>query len=176
MMAFVINRVVLAFKNKDNTMTDIVKNSKPSLISVYQETMKKVGGTEKYKELENNLKDYIAQMETYDKIEYKDGVIIQKDIGNARKIGSYNRYLTFDKYKEADFRIFAIMMLGFLQVSGNPFKKKIEYIDLGALVDDVLKEYEPYFMKKLVSLYSLKKNYAQKTTAESIDFDFNAMY
>jgi len=125
LLGFVVNKLLLAFKNKPGFLERLVMNSEPSLMSILiniKDWMKSTNATTP-EQLQQNAQGYKEQMKTYSGVDYKDGIIFQYGGGNMMKPGSYDRYTPFRTYPDADFMIMA-WPLGLLQVSCNPFKKE----------------------------------------------------
>jgi len=218
MMGFVVNRLLLAYKNKrisvrsmdgkrdhinKNILECMVLDCNPSLISMFTNlkhyintarVSDKSGVLAKPEELTKNIDNYIQKMRDYRFIEDpdtgevteydpqsrkhqflmsqkgakvgkgvhyddKDKIIIQYGGGSMIKPGSYDRYVPFNNFPEANF-ICMVWPLGLIQVSCNPFReKKLKDIDLGKIAKEVLATHEPVLSKILISLDCLKKEF-----------------
>lgn len=184
-MGFVVNRLLLAYKNKritckslDGTRDHINRNileclvldCNPNLYSIYNNlnhyikqarTSDKLGRLAAVEDLSKNLADYTQRMKTYkDKTydpEYK--IIQQYGGGDMIKPGSYDRYVVFENTPDSEF-LCIIWPMGLIQVSCNPFKeKKLKDINLGEIAKEVLSGYESVFKRYFVSLEAVKRVY-----------------
>ena len=185
-MGFVVNRLLLAYKNKRitcksldgkrdhinrNLLECLVLDCSPNLYSMFNNLkhyMANAATSDRLKrlatpeEIANNLADYVERMKTYkDKefdSEYK--IIQQYGGGDMIKPGSYDRYVVFRNTPEADF-LCIIWPIGLIQVSCNPFKeKKLQDINLGEIAKEVLNtKYLKKFDRYYISLESLKMVY-----------------
>jgi hypothetical protein len=184
-MGFVVNRLLLAYKNKRITVKSkdgkrdhinrnflecLLLDSSPNLYSMFNniqhyiqnaKTSDKLGRLATPDELSKNLGDYIERMKTYkDKSydsEYK--IIQQYGGGDMMKPGSYDRYVIFKNTPDAEF-VCIIWPMGLIQVSCNPFKeKKLKDINLGEIAKEVLGKYESVFKRYFISLEAIKQVY-----------------
>lgn len=184
-MGFVVNRLLLAYKNKRITVKSkdgkrdhinrnflecLLLDSSPNLYSMFNniqhyiqnaKTSDKLGRLATPDELAKNLGDYIERMKTYkDKSydsEYK--IIQQYGGGDMMKPGSYDRYVIFKNTPDAEF-VCIIWPMGLIQVSCNPFKeKKLKDINLGEIAKEVLGKYESVFKRYFISLEAIKQVY-----------------
>jgi hypothetical protein len=218
MMGFVVNRLLLAYKNKritvksldgkrdhinKNILECMVLDCSPSLYSMYNNikhyintarVSDRAGVLAKPEVLMQNLTDYIERMKNYrfiedpetgDVSEYdptskrhqtsvtargakigkgvhfdeKYKIIIQYGGGSMIQPGSYDRYVPFKNYPEANF-ICMVWPLGLIQVSCNPFKEKLfKDINLGEIAKEVISRHQPVLSKILITLDSLKKEF-----------------
>lgn len=105
-------------------------------------------------EITNNLMTYIETRKEYrdtpdGTVKHKDivwdedyKIIRQYGIGYVINTGSYDRYVVFKNFPEADF-VCTIFPMGLIQVSCNPFKEKLlKEINLGAIAKEVLSSYK----------------------------------
>ena len=107
--------------------------------------------------------------------EYK--IISQYGGGSLFKPGSYDRYVPFKNFPEADF-ICIVWPMGLIQVSCNPFKeKRLEDIDLGEISKEVLAGHKDKLEVYYISLQSIKKEFEtsqdwkQMAKAEGEDYE-----
>ena len=158
LLGLVINKLILAFKNKKGFMEDLVMNSEPSLLSILNniKSWMKATNAESQDVLQKRSDDYYQQMKNYPKRVYQDGIIFQYGAGSM-KSGSYDRYTPFRVYPEADF-IVLLWPMGLLQASCNPFKKErqLKGVNLGEIAQEVLAEYEPALKKRIIPLSTMK--------------------
>lgn len=182
LLGFVINKLVLAFKNKPGFLEDLVMNSNPSLMSILtniKEWMKKTNAPTP-EELQKNAEDYRETMKGYPKVE--DNVIFQYGGGSMYKPGSYDRYTPFRNNPEADFLIMA-WPLGLVQASCNPFKKERELkgVNLGEIAQEVLGKWEGQLKQRTIPLSTIKwiSESSKDFGPTSVGFtfkDFKALY
>lgn len=180
LLGFVINKLLLAFKNRRGFLEQIVMNSEPSLMSILTsiKSWMKQTNAPKPEELQKHAQDYAKQMKGFPHVE--DNIIFQYGGGSMVKPGSYDRYTPFRNNPEADFLIMAWPM-GLLQVSCNPFKKNRELkgVNLGEIAQEVLAKYESQLKERQVPLSSIKWISETGVNPESVGFtfqDFNAVY
>ena len=189
MMGYATNKLVLAHKGKKGFLSDLVMQSKPSLQSIYNITLKlaKAAGYRPPEELESNQAAYIK---TQKGKKMKDGkisdikklkngasmmigtTIVQYGGGYMGKGNLYDRYTPFKLNPEADFYTIA-WPLGLVQLSKNPFKGGKNPYHLGDLV---MKKVMPKFKGKMksidVSLEYIKRTFEQSADLESLGFTF----
>jgi len=217
MMGFVVNRLLLAYKNKritvksldgrrnhinKNILECLVMDSSASLHSMFNnirnyinnaKTSDKSGKLASPEEIKSNLTDYIERMKNFRSIEdpetgetseydptnrrhqflSKNGAKIGKGVhydeeyqiisqyggGNMFKPGSYDRYVPFKNYPDANF-ICIVWPMGLIQVSCNPFKeKKLKNINLGEISKEVLASHQLKLSKYFISLESVKNEF-----------------
>ena len=182
LLGFVVNKLLLAFKNKPEFLERLVMDSEPSLMSILtniKEWMKNTNSATP-QQLQKNAEDYKEQMKTFSGIDYKDGIIFQYGGGNMIKPGSYDRYTPFRTHPDADFMIMA-WPLGLLQVSCNPFKKErgLKGVNLGEIAQEVLGKWEGKLKEKNIPLSTIKWISETSVGSESVGFtfkDFDALY
>lgn len=184
LMGLVVNKLLLAYKNKPGFMEEIVMNSKPSLLSILN-NIKKIAiekGYVKPEILAKNQERYIDSMKTNPNVKVEDGIIIQYGGGNMMKPGSYDRYTPFRNNPEADFIVIA-WPLGLVQASCNPFKKEraLKGVNLGEIKDEVLSKWESQLKGKFVKLSTIKwvSESGKDFSNQSVGFtfkDFIALY
>jgi hypothetical protein len=158
-MGFATNRLLLAYKNKPDFLTNVVLQSSPSLSSIYNIT-KKLAKSEGYKppeELEQDNAEYVAGQkakiikgDVKDVKTLKNGesvmigtTIVQQGGGSMYK--GYDRYTPFKNHPEAEYYTI-IWPMGLIQLSKNPFKSGKNPYHLGNLV---MKDVMPKFKSKL---------------------------
>jgi hypothetical protein len=182
LLGFVVNKLLLAFKNKPGFLEKLVMDSEPSLMSILTniKNWMKNANTATPQQLQKNAEDYKEQMKTYSGVDYKDGIIFQYGGGNMMKPGSYDRYTPFRTHPDADFMIMA-WPLGLLQVSCNPFKKERELggVNLGEIAQEVLGKWEGQLKDRNIPLSTIKWISETSVGPESVGFtfkDFDALY
>ena len=181
LLGLVINKLILAFKNKKGFMEGLVMNSEPSLLSILNniKSWMKATNAETADVLQKRGEDYYKQMKDYPKRVYQDGIIFQYGAGSM-KSGSYDRYTPFRVHPEADF-IVLLWPMGLLQASCNPFKKErqLKGVNLGEIAQEVLAEYEPALKKRIIPLSTMKWLSEVSVGPDSVGFtfkDFDALF
>ena len=182
LLGFVINKLLLAFKNKPNFLEYLVANSEPSLLSILKSIKEKMAdmGSPSPAQLQRNRDDYFKQMENYPEKKYEDGIIMQYGGGSMMKPGSYDRYTPFKNQPDADFLIM-MWPMGLVQASCNPFKesRELKGVNLGEIAQEVLTKYEAQLKDRFVPLSTIKWISEDKATPESVGFttkDLKALY
>ena len=201
----VVGKLLLAYKNKPGFLKQVVIESQPSLMSMFQ-VMKKIvkdNGWANLDELQKNS-DWYAKNQEENKIPEGDidtinqlsngqntlvgNTIIQVGGGNTRRSGAYDRYTAFKLYPDAKYFIMIWDSIGMMQVSKNNWNKAnrtedAHRINLGELViNDVFnKKYTPMLNKKIydISLLAIKKTLETKIEKEGIEdalgFDYDEL-
>ena len=180
LLGFVINKLLLAFKNKPGFLEQLVMDSEPSLMSILTNIKSWMKGTNapKPNELQKNAEDYKQSMKDYPTV--SDNIIFQYGGGSMFKPGSYDRYTPFRNNPEADFLIMAWPM-GLVQASCNPFKKdrELKGVNLGEIAQEVLGKWEDQLKQRTIPLSTIKWVSETAVGPESIGFtfkDFDALY
>ena len=152
--------------------------SKPSLISLYQ-TIVRLAKEEGYaspEEMAKHSSEYAEKMKKSENVKYdeKFGIISQYGGGYMSKPGSYDRYVPFKNFPDANFLVIA-WPIGILQASCNPFKKErtLKGVNLGEIAQDVLKKHEDYLKNSFVTLERVKYAAEIKAKEDSVGFTFN---
>ena len=180
LLGFVINKLILAFKNRPGFLEYLVMESEPSLMNILghiKEWMKNTNAP-KPEELQKNAQDYVQQMKDYPRV--SDNIIFQYGGGSMFKPGSYDRYTPFRNNPEADFLIM-VWPMGLVQASCNPFKKdrELKGVNLGEIAQEVLSKWEGQLKQKTVPLSTIKWVSETSVGPESVGFtfkDFDALY
>lgn len=180
LLGLVINKLLLAFKNKPGFLEWLVMDSEPSLLSILgnvKEWMKKTNSVGP-EELQSNADDYTQQMKDFPHV--SDNIIYQYGGGSMFKPGSYDRYTPFRNNPEADFLIMA-WPIGLVQASCNPFKKDrgLKGVNLGEIGQEVLSRWEGQLKEKKIPLSTIKWISETSVGPESIGYtfqDFDAIY
>jgi hypothetical protein len=180
LLGLVINKLLLAFKNKPGFLEMLVMNSEPSLLSILNNIRSWMKSTQapSAEELQKNAEEYVQQMKSFPTV--SDNIIFQYGGGNMFKPGSYDRYTPFRNNPEADFMIMAWPM-GLVQASCNPFKKERELkgVNLGEIAQEVVGKWEEQLKQKTVPLSTIKWVSETSVNPESVGFtfkDFKALY
>lgn len=181
-MALVTNKLLLAYKNKPKFLERLVMESTPSLLNIYLNIIRlaKESGYVSPEVMKKNLEDYIERQKTSKDVEYIEeyGIISQYGGGNMFKPGSYDRYVPFKNFPNANFLVIAWPM-GLLQASCNPFKpnRELKGVNLGEITEDVLNDFENELKSKELSVdvikYISEKN--KDFGPDSVGFTFNDM-
>jgi hypothetical protein len=182
LLGLVINKLILAFKNKPGFMENLVMKSNPSLMSILtniKDWMKQTNAPAP-EELQKNAEAYKETMKGYPKVE--DNIIFQYGGGSMIKPGSYDRYTPFRNNPDADFLIMA-WPLGLVQASCNPFKKERELkgVNLGEIAQEVLGKWEGQLKQRTIPLSTIKwiSESSKDFGPNSVGFtfkDFKALY
>lgn len=182
LMGLVVNKLVLAFKNKKGFLEQLVMESEPSLYSILINIKRWMSSNAKEttKDLQRNAEDYKESMKSYENKKYSDGIIYQYGMGRLTGTGSYDRYTPFRSHPDADFLIM-VWPLGLVQASCNPFKKERELkgVNLGEIAQEVLSKWEPQLKERKVPLSTIKYVSESSVNPESVGFtfkDFEALY
>lgn len=172
-MGMIVNKLLLAYKNKPDFLNTIVMKSNPSLMSMYTNILSIIKG-----HIANGDKGWVSpevidkhSQEYYDsqserkipdmKVEDIKGMtngqsgiigdtIIQLGGGKLSKIGGFDRYTAFRLYPDSKYFIMLWHTIGMMQVSKNPWGKEQDDIHLGELVIDKIfkRKYFPLLMKE----------------------------
>ena len=184
LMGLVVNKLLLAYKNKPGFLESLVMNSNPSLISILNNIKAEMidKGYANIESLEKNKEDYVRSMKRSSDVKIVDGIIVQYGGGYMMKPGSYDRYTPFRNNPDADFIVIA-WPLGLVQASCNPFKKEraLKGVNLGEIKDEVLSKWEGQLKKREIPLSTIKwvSESGKAFGPESVGFtfkDFNALY
>jgi hypothetical protein len=182
LLGLVINKLLLAFKNKPGFLEGLVMDSEPSLMSILtniKNWMKKTNAANP-EELQKNAEGYKNNMKNFPKV--SDSIIIQYGGGSMFKPGSYDRYTPFRNNPDADFLIMAWPM-GLVQASCNPFKKgrELKGVNLGEIAQEVLSKWKTQLQEKQIPLSTIKwiSEGSKEFGPESVGFtfkDFASLY
>jgi len=180
LLGLVINKLLLAFKNKPGFLEMLVMDSEPSLMSILtniKQWMKRTNAASP-EVLQKNAENYKEMMKNFPKV--SDGIIFQYGGGDMFKPGSYDRFTPFRNNPEADFLILAWPM-GLVQASCNPFKKtrELKGVNLGEIAQEVLGKWEEQLKQRTIPLSTIKWVSETSVGPESIGFtfkDFVALY
>ena len=180
LLGLVINKLLLAFKNKPGFLEMLVMDSEPSLLSILNniKNWMRSTGSPSPEQLQKNAEDYIGNMKSFPTV--TDNIIFQYGGGSMFKPGSYDRYTPYKNNPEADFLIMAWPM-GLVQASCNPFKKdrELKGVNLGEIAQEVLSKWEDQLKQKTVPLSTIKWVSETSVGPESVGFtfkDFKALY
>lgn len=147
-------------------------------------------------EILNNLANYIAgRSKEFDKNPTPKGgskdmlkylsdynIILQMNIGDVFKPGSYDRYVPFKNFPDANYLV-TMFDMGLIQASGNPFKKKegdynddSETLHMGKIALELLNKVKPRFNGLNINLVQLKQENEtlyKKTISKKTDYGKN---
>jgi hypothetical protein len=184
LMGLVVNKLLLAFKNKPGFLETLVMECSPSLLNILQ-TIKRImveKGYDKPEQLETNKDEYVKSMQTNPNVKVLGNVIVQYGGGSMFKPGSYDRYTPFKNNPEADFIVIA-WPLGLVQASCNPFKseRQLKGVNLGEIAQEVLSKWEDQLKQREIPLSTIKwiSESSKDFNPESTGFtfkDFVALY
>lgn len=191
LMGLVVNKLILAYKNKKGFMEKLVMMANPSLVNMYNVTLKlaKEEGYRPPEDLQAAMDNYvdiqkekirdsndvndIKTLKTGDSMEVGKAVIQYGSSNLSKSDVLYDRYVVFRNHPNS---VFLVIMwpLGLLQVSMNPFKKDKPDVHLGELAQKILSsKYKSKLENIEVSLDYIKNVFEKKATEESIGFGFN---
>jgi hypothetical protein len=184
LMGLVVNKLLLAFKNKPEFLETLVMECSPSLLNILN-TIKRImveKGYAKPEQLEVNKDEYVKSMQTNPNVKVLGNVIVQYGGGSMFKPGSYDRYTPFKNNPEADFIVIA-WPLGLVQASCNPFKseRQLKGVNLGEIAQEVLSKWEDQLKQREIPLSTIKwvSESSKDFNSESTGFtfkDFVALY
>ena len=182
MLGLLTNKLLLAYKNKPGFLENLVMNSSPSLMNIYQNinSYAKEKGFASPEAMAQNQAGYIESQQKSNNLNLDGNIIVQYGGGALFKPGSYDRYTPFKIYPEADFLVIAWPM-GLVQASCNPFKKDraLKGVNLGDIAQEVLKTIEPQLKAHMVPISVIKRVGETKADDDSIGFktsDLFALY
>jgi hypothetical protein len=181
-MGLVLNKLLLAFKNKPGFLENLVMNSEPSLYSILNQIKKEMEQRRlpNPEQLQKNAKQYMDTMKNSPNVKLVGNIIVQYGGGSMFNPGSYDRYTPFKNNPEADFLVIA-WSLGLLQASCNPFKKdrELKGVNLGEIAQEVLSKHEAKMKTTIIPLSTVKWISEGNAGPESVGFtfkDFKAIY
>src|ERR1035437_101539 len=183
-MGFVVNRLMLAYKNKRITVTSLdgkrehanknileclTMDCAPSLYSIFNnikhyvnsaKTHDRLGKLATTETISKNLGAYIDRMKTFKDLTIDKDYKISMQYGGGTMFdpGSYDRYTVFKNNPDIQFNTL-VWPMGLIQVSCNPFKEKeLKEINLGEIAREVLDaKYKDPFSRIFVSIWDIKK-------------------
>ena len=186
MLGLVTNKLILAYKNYPNFMEDLVMRAEPSIKGIYN-IIKEFAVERNYADIntmiqnqEKYIKDRKEGTSSNAGVQVIGNILTQFDLGYMRK-GSYDRYVPFELYPDADFLVTGMGSVGMVQASCNPFKKEraLKGIDLGKIKDEVLEFFRPELEQQILPYSLIKKISERAATKDSVGFtlkDFEAIY
>jgi hypothetical protein len=189
MMGLVVNKLLLAYKNKKGFLESLVMDSKPSLISMYNVIKKLAREGQKFKtpaEVGAGGKKYVADQAANGKPPFtlpknlKGGqwsmwnntiVKVDAQTGGWQKI-TYDRYTPFKIHPDSEYIVMGWTM-GLVQVSKNPFNGGKNPTHLADLAWKVMKKFEGKLKAIKISVVDLKYKFEQGHTPESMGFRYD---
>jgi hypothetical protein len=181
MMGLVVNKLLLAYKNKPGFLDSLVLNSQPSLLSILNNIRKEATekGYANPEQMTKNKENYI-QSRKEKGVETFGNIITQYGFGGTSKAGAYDRYTPFKNNPDADFLVTG-MPMGMVQASCNPFKKEraLKGVDLGEIKDEVLDKFSNELSNLKITFGDLKRIAELETEYSSVGFtlkDLMAIY
>jgi hypothetical protein len=179
LMGLVVNKLLLAYKNKPGFMEEIVLNAQPSLISILNNIRKQAEekGFAKPEDMIQNQAKYLESRKDPEKVKTIGNIITQYGFGSTTKPGSYDRYTPFRNNPNADF-IVTGMPMGMVQSSCNPFKKEraLKGVNLGEVKDEVLERMSSELKSLKVSFGDIKMVSEFEAEYESVGFTLKDMF
>lgn len=184
LMGLVVNKLLLAYKNKPGFLEEIIMKANPSLLSILNNIRSQMvnKGYAKVEDLEKHKEEYVQTMKSHPNVQIEGNIIVQYGGGSMMKPGSYDRYTPFRNNPEADFLVIA-WPLGLVQASCNPFKKEraLKGVNLGEIKDEVLSKWESQLKDRQIPLSTIKwvSESGKDFGEESVGFtfkDFKALY
>jgi hypothetical protein len=178
LMGLVVNKLLLAFKNKPGFLEQLVLECQPSLISILNKIRQIVQekGYAKPEELTINQQEYLKKQKESEKVKKVGNVIVQYGGGSMIKPGSYDRYTPFRNNPDADFIVIAWPM-GLVQASCNPFKedRSLKGVDLGEMKNEVLEKFEDLLKGMEITFGRIKSRSESSAEFGSVGFTFKDM-
>lgn len=181
LMGLVVNKLLLAYKNKPRFLEDIVLNAQPSLLSILnnirQQAIEK--GYASPEQMTKNKEAYIQSRQEKG-VEKYGNILSQYGFGGTSKAGSYDRYTPFRNNPDADFLVTG-MPMGMVQASCNPFKKDraLKGVNLGEIKDELLDELSSELKNVKVTFGDIKRVAEIEAEYKSVGFtlkDLMAIY
>ncbi len=199
MMGFVVNKLLLTYKNKPGFLKELAMKSNPSVISIYN-NIKKLAKEHGYvppEKIDSQSKAYQdaqkAKIQPGDLNKVKSlkngqsmllgNLIVQYGAGYMGKGNTYDRYTPFKLHPEANYFTIAWSM-GLIQLSKNPFKKLEKDLHLGNIVmGDVMPKFKSTLKNIDITLdylkFSFERDIGSKGLENAVGFtfkDFFALY
>jgi hypothetical protein len=177
LMGLVVNKLLLAYKNKPRFLESLVLNSQPSLLSILNNIRKEAvdKGYVDTEQLTKNKESYI-QSRKEKGVDTIGNIISQYGFGSTTKSGSYDRYTPFRNNPDADFLVTG-MPMGMVQASCNPFKedRALKGVNLGEIKDEVLDNFKNELQGLKITFGDIKRVAEQEAEYQSVGFTFKDM-
>jgi hypothetical protein len=178
LMGLVVNKLLLAYKNKPGFMEEVVLNAQPSLISILNNIRKQAveKGFATPEDMIQNQAKYLESRKDPEAVKTIGNIITQYGFGGTSRPGAYDRYTPFRNNPNADF-IVTGMPMGMVQSSCNPFKKEraLKGINLGDIKDEVLERMSPELKGLKVSFGDIKRVSEFEAEYSSVGFTLKDM-
>jgi hypothetical protein len=178
MLGLVINKLLLAYKNKPRFLEEIVLTAKPSLLSILN-VIRRLATEKGYaspEQMSANKEAYLEKRKDDPTVLRIGNIIAQYGIGSTSKAGSYDRYTPFRNNPDADFLVTGFPF-GMVQASCNPFKKDraLKGVDLGKIKDEVLEILSPELVTQVLTFGEIKRIAEMGTDYKSVGFTLKDM-
>jgi hypothetical protein len=198
-MGLVVNKVLLAFKNKPGFLEALVMKARPSLVSIYNVIKQEVKARGlSWEDLPAKTAAYLAsqapdikmkqitnprEIQTLGNGQYAMfGTCLVQYGGGTMTKGGYDRYTPFKMNPTAEYLVIGWPM-GLVQASKNPFKKGVNPINLGELAMGILNKHKSELQAIQLTMGDVKRmmemDIAKKGSTESVGFtmdDFMALF
>jgi hypothetical protein len=194
----VVNKVLLAFKNKPGFLEALVMKARPSLISIYNVIKQEVKARGlSWEDLPAKTAAYLASQAPALKMKQISSPREIQSLGNGQYAmfgtclvqygggtmtkGGYDRYTPFKMNPTAEYLVIGWPM-GLVQASKNPFKKGANPINLGELAMGILNKHKSELQAMQLTMGDVKRKMEmdiKKGSTESIGFtmdDFMALF
>jgi hypothetical protein len=178
MLGLVINKLLLAYKNKPRFLEEIVLTAKPSLLSILN-VIRRLATEKGYaspEDMASNKEAYLEKRKDDPSVIRMGNIITQYGIGSVSKAGSYDRYTPFRNNPDADFLVTGFPF-GMVQASCNPFKKDraLKGVDLGRIKDEVLEILSPELKSQILTFGGIKRISEMGADYSSVGFTLKDM-
>jgi len=192
MMGFVVNSLLLAYKNKPDFLSKLVMTANPSLISMYNviRRLAKESGYRPPEEVQSDKESYVEQQRADIKVVKKLSELAGLRSGQSAKVGNivyqygggvmfkgkqYDRYTVFKIHPDADFLVI-IWPMGLVQASASPFKKTKD-VHIGKIFNKLLNGKYKEKLNKNLTLYDMKEMFEKeiKDKKDSLGYTFDAL-
>jgi hypothetical protein len=175
-LSLVVNKLLLAFKNKPKFLEQLVEKSEPNMLSMYNNILdlivewnkkawfkQRLSQTDNLEEIITKLvgysKEYVEELKSFKGLVMKNNILMQYDAPKMYEPGKFDRYSSFSLYPESDFFIM-VWTMGLIQCSKNPFKKKTEAyneVHLGEIARSILDNHKDDLEEKKISVKDIKQ-------------------
>jgi hypothetical protein len=199
----IVNKLLLAFKNKKDFLKTIILNSNPSLVSIFNNIIKiiKENNWSDLKTLQKNSEWYAdkqkekiipnGEVDTIESLSKGESSLIGNTIvqiggGMMNKSGAYDRYTAFKNHPTAKYFVMIWDSIGMMQVSMNNWNKENRESDihLGNIVigDIFTNKYAPLLNEEKydISLLAIKKtleeNINEENEKDAVGFTYDEFF
>ena len=197
-MGLVVNKVLLAFKNKPGFLEALVMKARPSLVSIYNVIKQEVTARGlSWADLPAKTASYLASQAPDLKMKQITSPQEIQSLGNGQYAmfgtclvqygggtmtkGGYDRYTPFKMNPTAEYLVIGWPM-GLVQASKNPFKKGANPINLGELAMGILNKHKSELQAMQLTMGDVKRKMEmdiKKGSTDSVGFtmdDFMALF